>query len=51
MEGLVIYGGYDFTCVAIFKDWSVMMVFIDWLWETILCALSATITVYFYRFI
>ena len=49
--GLVIYGVYDFTCVAIFKDWPVMMAFVDWLWGTILCAFSATITVYFSRFI
>lgn len=49
--GLVIYGVYDFTCVAIFKDWPVMMAFVDWLWGTILCAISATITVYFSRFI
>ena len=49
--GVVIYGVYDFTCVAIFKDWPVMMAFVDWLWGTILCAFSATITVYFSRFI
>src|SRR3990167_1429083 len=49
--GFVIYGVYDFTCVAIFKDWPVMMAFVDWLWGTILCAFSATITVYFSRFI
>ena len=47
--GLVIYGVYDFTCVAIFKDWPVMMAFVDWLWGTILCAISATITVYISR--
>lgn len=49
--GLVIYGVYDFTCVAIYKDWPVMMAFVDWLWGTILCAFSATITVYSSRFI
>ena len=49
--GVVIYGVYDFTCVAIFKDWPVMMAFVDWLWGTILCAVSATITVYVSRFI
>jgi uncharacterized membrane protein len=47
--GLVIYGVYDFTCVAIFKDWPVMMAFVDWLWGTFLCAVSATITVYVSR--
>lgn len=49
--GLIIYGVYDFTCVALFKDWPVMMAFIDWLWGTTLCAVSATITVYLSRFI
>jgi len=49
--GLVIYGVYDFTCVAIFKDWPVPMAFIDWLWGTTLCAASATITLYISRFI
>ena len=49
--GLVIYGVYDFTCIAIFKDWPVMMAFVDWLWGTTLCAISATITVYVSRFI
>ena len=48
--GLVIYGVYDFTCVAIFKDWPVMMAFVDWLWGTFLCAVSASITVYVSRF-
>ena len=47
--GFVIYGVYDFTCVAIFKDWPVMMAFVDWLWGTMLCAFSATITVYVSR--
>ena len=49
--GVVIYGVYDFTCVAIFKDWPVMMAFVDWLWGTILSAVSATVTVYVSRFI
>jgi uncharacterized membrane protein len=44
--GFVIYGVYDFTCVAIFKDWPVVMAFVDWLWGTMLCAISATLTVY-----
>ena len=47
--GFVIYGVYDFTCVAIFKDWPVRMAFIDWLWGTSLCAISATFTVYVSR--
>ncbi|MDP3559478.1 MAG: DUF2177 family protein [Legionellaceae bacterium] len=49
--GLVIYGVYDFTCLAIFKNWPVMMAFVDCLWGIILCSISATITVYLSRFI
>ena len=49
--GLVIYGVYDFTCLAIFKNWPLMMAFVDCLWGTILCAISATLTVYVSRFI
>ena len=47
--GLVIYGVYDFTCVAIFKDWPVIMAFVDWLWGTTLCAISGTLTLYVSR--
>ncbi len=49
--GCVIYGVYDFTCLAIFKDWPFLMAFIDWLWGTVLCATSATLTVYISRYI
>jgi uncharacterized membrane protein len=49
--GFIIYGVYDFTCLAIFKDWPVMMAFIDWAWGTILCGVVATITVYLSRVI
>jgi uncharacterized membrane protein len=49
--GFVIYGVYDFTCLAIFKDWPVMMAFIDWAWGTFLCGFSATLTVYISRFL
>ena len=49
--GCIIYGVYDFTCLAIFKDWPVMMAFVDWAWGTFLCACSGTITVYLSRVI
>lgn len=49
--GFIIYGIYDFTCLAIFKDWPVMMAFIDWAWGTFLCGFSACITVYLARFL
>lgn len=37
--GLIIYGVYDFTCIAIFKDWPVFMSVIDWIWGGVLCSL------------
>lgn len=44
--GLVTYGIYDFTCLAIFKSWPVQMAFVDWAWGTVLCAVSAFFTAY-----
>jgi uncharacterized membrane protein len=49
--GLIIYGVYDFTCLGLFKNWPLMMAFIDWAWGTVLCGVSATITAYISRFI
>lgn len=49
--GLVIYGIYDFTCLAIFKDFPIKMAFIDWGWGIFLCAAASTITAYLSRFI
>lgn len=44
--GAVLYGVYNFTCLAIFKDWPVTMAFVDWAWGTVLLATSALITHY-----
>ena len=44
--GLVTYGVYDFTCLAIFKEWPLQMAFVDWAWGTFLCALSSFLTAY-----
>lgn len=41
--GLVVYGVYDFTCLAIFKDWPIVMTLVDWLWGGILCGLTGFI--------
>lgn len=49
--GFIIYGIYDFTCLSIFKDWPVMMAFIDWAWGTFLCGFSSSIVVYLSRFL
>lgn len=44
--GVVIYGIYNFTCLAIFKNWPVGMAFIDCAWGTFLCAWSSAITIW-----
>lgn len=44
--GCIIYGVYDFTCLAIFKNWPVKMAFIDVAWGTFLYAWSSCITLF-----
>jgi uncharacterized membrane protein len=41
--GLVIYGVYETTNYALFKNWSILTVFIDTLWGGILFALTTYI--------
>lgn len=45
--GAIIYGIYDFTCLAIFKDFPVTMGLIDWVWGIVLCSWSSWVTVSF----
>lgn len=42
--GLVIYGVYDFTNIAIFKDWDLMGSIIDTIWGFILHASTVYLT-------
>ncbi|HGU7244261.1 TPA: DUF2177 family protein [Legionella pneumophila] len=44
--GAIIYGIYDFTCLAIFKDFPVGMAFLDWLWGIVLCSWCSVATIY-----
>lgn len=44
--GAVIYGVYDFTCLAIFKGFPIGMGLLDWLWGTLLCSWSSFFTIY-----
>ncbi len=44
--GAVIYGVYDFTCLAIFKDFPIGMGLLDWLWGIVLCSWGSFLTVY-----
>jgi uncharacterized membrane protein len=41
--GLVIYGVYETTNYALFKNWSIITVFIDTLWGGVLFALTTYI--------
>ena len=45
--GAVIYGIYNFTCLAIFKDFPLGMGLLDWLWGTLLCSWASFLTVFF----
>ncbi|KTC96158.1 DUF2177 family protein [Legionella erythra] len=44
--GLITYGVYDLTCIAILKNWPVSISLMDWLWGIFLCAASALVTVF-----
>lgn len=44
--GCVVYGVYDFTLLAIMKDWPVKAGFIDWAWGTFLYAFSSAATLF-----
>ena len=45
--GLVAYGTYNLTNMAVLKDWSPTVVFVDMFWGGALTALSATSGIYF----
>jgi uncharacterized membrane protein len=41
--GLVAYGTYDLTALAVVRDWPVRLSFIDMAWGSMLTALSASV--------
>lgn len=41
--GLIIYGVFELTNLALFKDWSILTVIIDTTWGTLLFALTTAI--------
>ena len=49
--GIVIYGVYETTNYALFKNWSLLTVFIDTLWGGILFALTTYIVIMLRGFI
>ena len=44
--GLVAYGTYNLTNMAVIKDWSATVVFVDMFWGASLTAISATSGIY-----
>jgi uncharacterized membrane protein len=42
--GLLVYAVYDFTCLALFKNWPVGMSMIDCVWGAVLCGATAYLT-------
>lgn len=50
--GSIVYGVYDFTCLALFKSWPIGMTIMDFIWGGVLCGMTALITLqadHFYR--
>ncbi len=45
--GLVTYGTYDLTNMAVIKEWSWPLTFLDILWGMTLCSISAVVGCYF----
>jgi len=39
--GFCLYGVYEFTNYAIIKSWSLSMLFLDIIWGTLLCSITA----------
>jgi uncharacterized membrane protein len=39
--GFCLYGVYEFTNYAIIKSWSLSMLFVDIIWGTLLCSITA----------
>ena len=44
--GAVVYGVYDFTTLAVFKNWPIGMAFIDWVWGMFLCGWTSFVTLW-----
>ena len=47
--GLVVYGVYDFTNLAVIKDYPLKLAVVDWIWGMVVCGLVSSITVYFLK--
>lgn len=47
--GAIIYGVYDFTCLAIFKNFPLGIGIIDWIWGTALFTITSVLTTHLYK--
>lgn len=47
--GLITYGIYDLTSLSIFRDWPLLVSYIDMLWGAFLCGFTAVIVVFLER--
>ena len=46
LVGCVIYGIYDMTNLAVFKEWTLFIAIIDWLWGIFLCSITGGFCAY-----
>ncbi len=46
LVGFVIYGIYDMTNLAVFKDWTLFIAIVDWCWGIFLCSVTGGFCAY-----
>lgn len=49
--GFIIYGVYDLTNLAVFKDWPVWISIVDIVWGGVICGLTSLTTLFLIRLI
>lgn len=47
--GLVVYGVYDMTNLAVIKDWTTFIAIVDWCWGIALCSCTAGFCAFLYQ--
>lgn len=50
LMGLVIYGIYDMTNLAVLKDWTTQIAFMDWCWGILLCSTTGGFCAYLNKY-
>jgi len=48
--GLVVYGVYDMTNLAVIKDWTMLIAMVDWCWGIFLCSSTAGFCAFLYQY-